>query len=290
MDESFFLINIQTLCETEEGDFLPCEIACLEFSLAKGIIKTFHKFIDPGELTHQIPDENFDKVHIHYSWMWTQLKNFVKPNREKDVYPPVYCRPSVYRETKKCLEWLHFMAMDRGTCKLGRVLNLEGLLMDLYNHIGQTISHSEVVNILGTTSYDFTPNHLCEYHEGLECKYCSLGIIRRYAFVMFDELYEVYPFELTPQHLPERPEGDLEVTVIPPPKESIFPGPSVNRGQMSYSELARKGGNQDRGDGMFTSRDYRYTRQFETSDSDEERHERKDATSLRLPKAPGGNN
>lgn len=49
MEESFFLINIQTLCETEEGDFLPCEIACLEFSLAKGIIKTFHKFIDPGK-------------------------------------------------------------------------------------------------------------------------------------------------------------------------------------------------------------------------------------------------
>lgn len=52
------------------------------------------------------------------------------------------------------------MAMDRGTCKLGRVLNLEGLLMDLYDHIGKTISHSIAINILGTTSYDFTPNHL----------------------------------------------------------------------------------------------------------------------------------
>lgn len=68
----------------------------------------------------------------------------------------------------------------------------------------------------------------------------------------------MYPFELTPQHLPERPAGDLGVIVIPPPKESIFPVPAVNRGQMRYSELARKGSNQDRGDGVFASRDFRY--------------------------------
>ena len=49
----FYFVDVQSLCEIldkEDGRYLPCEIAAVEFSLSYGIHRVFHKFIDPGEL------------------------------------------------------------------------------------------------------------------------------------------------------------------------------------------------------------------------------------------------
>ena len=49
--ETFHMIAFETLCELpEEQGYLPCEIACVSYSLYAGIIDVFHKFIDPGRL------------------------------------------------------------------------------------------------------------------------------------------------------------------------------------------------------------------------------------------------
>jgi hypothetical protein len=48
-DEKFYIINIQTLCKTDNGDRLPCEIGAIEYSLRGGITKTLHRFIEPGK-------------------------------------------------------------------------------------------------------------------------------------------------------------------------------------------------------------------------------------------------
>ena len=46
--EKFYFINIQYLCKTEEEEYLPCEIALIEYSIGKGITKKLHRFIEPG--------------------------------------------------------------------------------------------------------------------------------------------------------------------------------------------------------------------------------------------------
>jgi len=57
VNEQFYFINFQTLCVTEDGDYLPAEIAVIEYTLAAGITKTLHRFIQPGKLWCSIHSE-----------------------------------------------------------------------------------------------------------------------------------------------------------------------------------------------------------------------------------------
>ena len=50
-NKEFFIIDVQSMYElpTEKG-YLPCEFACVKFSLQNGIIDTYHTFVNPGWL------------------------------------------------------------------------------------------------------------------------------------------------------------------------------------------------------------------------------------------------
>ena len=47
--EKFYFVDFMTLCQVEEGGWLPCEIGVVEFSLNAGITKTFQRFIETGK-------------------------------------------------------------------------------------------------------------------------------------------------------------------------------------------------------------------------------------------------
>ncbi len=56
----FYLLDIQPLChlkDVEKDKYLPCEMALLEYSLAKGIHQSVHHFIDPGNTNLSITTE-----------------------------------------------------------------------------------------------------------------------------------------------------------------------------------------------------------------------------------------
>lgn len=44
----FHLAHFNYAVETDEGEFPPCEVAVVKFSLLNGISKHYHQFIDPG--------------------------------------------------------------------------------------------------------------------------------------------------------------------------------------------------------------------------------------------------
>ncbi len=51
VDQNYYFIDFQSLCEISiKGDkqYLPCEIAVVEFSLMSGMKRKLQKFIDPG--------------------------------------------------------------------------------------------------------------------------------------------------------------------------------------------------------------------------------------------------
>lgn len=48
LDHKFYFIHIQYFCKSIKEDFyIPCEIGLVEFTLRKGITKTFHNYINP---------------------------------------------------------------------------------------------------------------------------------------------------------------------------------------------------------------------------------------------------
>lgn len=52
MFTKFYFIDILSLCEINEkpgAKYQPCEIAIVEFSLHSGVMRSYQRFIDPGE-------------------------------------------------------------------------------------------------------------------------------------------------------------------------------------------------------------------------------------------------
>lgn len=62
-EEKFYFLNIQTLCKTDDGHYLPCEIGAIEYSIKRGITKTLHRFIEPGLFYHY---ESVYGCNIHW--------------------------------------------------------------------------------------------------------------------------------------------------------------------------------------------------------------------------------
>jgi protein maelstrom len=44
------MTGFMSLCDMPDDKFMPCEMAIAEYSLRNGIIRSFHKYIDPGNL------------------------------------------------------------------------------------------------------------------------------------------------------------------------------------------------------------------------------------------------
>ncbi|XP_063959615.1 protein maelstrom homolog [Lytechinus pictus] len=51
VNHPFYMIAVKTLCQVPDDDtYLPCELACVEYTMSAGITKRFHCFPDPGKL------------------------------------------------------------------------------------------------------------------------------------------------------------------------------------------------------------------------------------------------
>ncbi|XP_078000506.1 protein maelstrom homolog isoform X2 [Glandiceps talaboti] len=229
--ETFFMIDIQSLCKELKSEdvlrYLPCEIACVEFSLNAGIHKSWHKFINPPDIpigfrfqckndsenTHQIPIQDFELAETDYTKIWKELCQFINPLRNRE-YPPLYCMMNNCDKVEWCLDWLAY----KGGCPnlLEKVYELEGLVMDLFDHGGGNMpSKSQAHDLLTTSVFDYEKYTRCNYHEEIEVRFCSLGICKRYCFCLSDALANLYELELTGAHLPEKPDGSV-YTVIEP--------------------------------------------------------------------------
>nr|XP_006821431.1 PREDICTED: protein maelstrom homolog [Saccoglossus kowalevskii] len=177
--ETFYMIDIQSLCNKElpmeqcNGmRYLPCEIACVEFSLNAGIHKSWHKFIEPppiptgfryicksdSENTHQIPIDKFELSERSYRTICQELLDFIRGNQlGNQNYPPVYCSMGDCNKIEWCLDWLAYQA---GTSnKITKVYELEGLVMDLFAHGSSGFpSKNQAHDLLTTSVFDYERN------------------------------------------------------------------------------------------------------------------------------------
>ncbi|KAK3611248.1 hypothetical protein CHS0354_003877 [Potamilus streckersoni] len=217
-NETFYFINFQTLCETEEGEFLPAEIAVIEYSIKNGITKNLHRFIEPGSIptgyrytciansenNHKIPVESFELADVNYRGLWIQLENFVNPNQEKEEYPPLYYlhADNSYECVDYCLRWIHSRACLGIPNRLRKVYSLDGLVVDLFSHVGVEVSETSIISMLTSNTWDYEEKTRCEFHEKKECIHCSLGIVNRYGYAISDSICHLFNVNLTEKHVP----------------------------------------------------------------------------------------
>ena len=86
-------------------EYYPAEISIAEFSLEKGIIRTYHKIIcskvhtgyaydakDHSNATHQI---SRDMGEHDQATVYKEICNFLEPNRINGKLPPLYTRYNI---------------------------------------------------------------------------------------------------------------------------------------------------------------------------------------------------
>lgn len=218
---AFHFIHFHTLCPVEEPkDCLPCEIAVIEYSIERGITKQLHRFIEPGQImagylytckshsesTHQIPVEGFELADANYRGLWMQIENFINPGREKEEHPPLFCLGASgnFKVVELCLEWIYGRACLGEPNRIRKVYEIESLFQEMHAHIGHQVSKSRCVDLLTSSEWEFEPNTRCQYHEDKEVKFCSLGIVNRYAYAISDNICNYFDVLPTKNHLPMR--------------------------------------------------------------------------------------
>ncbi|KAM3933142.1 protein maelstrom homolog [Leptodactylus fuscus] len=192
--------------------YVPCEIACVRYSLQNGIMDSFHDFIDPGELplgfryhcqagsaaTHQIPVSGFELANRDYHNLFRALCDFVCPAAKRVT--SVYCKTNDLYRIKWCLQWLSIKA---GMENLFELRDIENLIIKFYrDKLNEEPSTSSVHRLLDVVQWDYARNTRCKWHEDNDMWYCALASCKKITYCISRALASVYNVALTSAHLP----------------------------------------------------------------------------------------
>lgn len=225
--QHWYFINFQTFCKSdvnpdpnEDYDpyFVLAEVALLEYSLEKGIVDEYHAFIKPNKIPlgytsqcmdcskeeHQIP-LNFDQAKKNYAEITSNIKNFLKPKQENNSFVPVFCMAKDLEATKFGLQYLFNNSPSQyNAYPFKKVYDLESLVVNLGKQSEVDYSIASANDLLTSYSYDYTANSRCTYHEDLGLKFCSLGIVKKVAYLISDNVCQHFDITLSTNHLPEQ--------------------------------------------------------------------------------------
>ncbi|XP_030834251.1 protein maelstrom homolog isoform X2 [Strongylocentrotus purpuratus] len=194
----FYMIAVKTLCQLPDDTYLPCELACVEYTMSAGITKRFHCFPAPGKLplgcrylckrqgedVHKIPAEWFDQYNHNYKEIWTDLIAFINPQRQH-VMPALFCELRCREEVEYTLEWL---ARNAGMShSLRKVYETELLILELFRNAGEIVpSRGQVSSLLASSAWDYIWDTRCAYHEETEVtlENCALGTCNKYCYCL----------------------------------------------------------------------------------------------------------
>ncbi|KAK7499857.1 hypothetical protein BaRGS_00008948 [Batillaria attramentaria] len=265
MDEKFYFVNFQDMCELSEPDnntdreWLPREVAIVEYTMRRGIIRIYHAFIDPGPIPkgfrftcmqksdaeHKIPIEDFELASNNYPLIWRKMKELLRDGMKDG-------QDADYEKIKYLMDWMWCRSDDGDLSDnpAGHVCALEDLVVNLLAYSNQpnteTISNASVVSRLDGSHWDYISNTSCEWHEDQETKYCALGIVRRYAFTISDILSQVYPINLTERHVPIRSSTEEVARVLPPESMPTVSNQQRMRGKTRAKEKPGSAGDMRR--------------------------------------------
>ncbi len=263
INQNWYFIHFQTFCKSDvnpyddEHNYNPyyvlAEVALIEYSLRHGIVNTYQAFIPANKIplgyrsqcmesqrdVHQIPIDKFDQVNKSYGEIYNDIDMFVQKKIDNNHYTPLFCMSKDYELSKFGIRFLFDQSKSNTNAStrcplIEKIFDLEFLVSYLSEQAKRTISIASANEILTAFSYDYAGNTLCEYHESLSCIKCSLGFLKRYAYLISDSICQMYGVELTDAHMPLK-EENVGVEVYYSGREDFNSGRSRNRFNGSMS-------------------------------------------------------
>lgn len=214
-ERSFYFVSF--ICLLEEPNPHPIEVAAVEFSLLGGILRNWHKHINPGpiemgyqylaqqisETTHLIPVTGIAEPRDTYTSIYDELLQFI--SRGTNHIPPIHVKKSDCEKVEGCIKWLARMAGRPHQLK--RIYELDGLIIDLDSHLnGQPQdffrSQQHGTELISSTIFDWDSESKCSFHQENETKFCAKGYVNKYCFLMSRFFCEVHCIPSTENHQP----------------------------------------------------------------------------------------
>jgi len=201
----FYVGYFNYLCKTDQGFYIPCEGAVVEFSLEKGISRCWQEFLSPldsipegyqyrctkfSRVSHNLCP-GFEKYATDYRQILASLHQFMSVGRtSKSKLPPIYVMPD-HTEAAECItQFIMDKAGYTDSANQLRVFSLPLLVFNLFNSSSQ---HSWPIDYLAhyTLDKDLYSHHHhlgCDFHEALENPtHCALSISKRLVFSLSAE-------------------------------------------------------------------------------------------------------
>lgn len=191
--KEFYIIDIQSMYNLpSEKGYLPCELACVKFSLKEGIIDTFHTFVNPGQVprgyngecklwsdkTHKIPLNFKEFSAVNNEVTWNQLIKFTGGVRDSEYI--LFSKGCDMRKNKWCIDW---MATRTGHKSKFILFNLEEFIAEIiHKKEGSKPAHAVIAQGMNSTLYDSGLDTRCEFHDEIENDSCSKLIVKRCCF------------------------------------------------------------------------------------------------------------
>lgn len=217
-DTPIYIASFNVLVATREGRYYPNEIGLVEYTLRDGIKDSYHCFVDPGKIPqgyssdakqhsekyHQIPFIMYDftLAKNDYTEIFHDFIKFVKAYKGKQV---IFCHEEQVEQTQACYDWLSNATKEDQYWNNIVIADLGILLDELYDVKGfGRLPSVAISDMLVSSTYDYSLNTRCDYHEDLDSCYCALGFSRKMCFIISDNFCPIFNLELTASHLPER--------------------------------------------------------------------------------------
>jgi len=217
----FYVGYFNYLCKTDQGFYIPCEGAVVEFSLEKGVSRCWQEFLSPmdsipkgyqyrctkfSRVSHNLCPE-FEKYATDYTQIMSSLQQFLSLGQTNpSTLPPIYVMPE-HMEAAECItQFIMDKAGHSQTTQQLRVFTLPLLVLNLFN---SSPNHSWPIEYLAQYTMEKDPYshnyHLgCDFHEILENPtHCALSISKRLVFSLSAECCPAHNILLKPgRHFP----------------------------------------------------------------------------------------
>jgi hypothetical protein len=208
----FHLVHVNYYCKHVSGRYLGCKIAFAEFSFVSGVRKTYHAFINPGQIpvgyaflatkraakAHLIPlpPDGFGSESDHLEILSNIRLFLMGEDGDKTKLPPLYTRPGDIDAVESIVWQLH--KRSRPHRNIGRdsfhVHSVSKLFHELRNaSLGipsvvilhpNFFDQDELIN----DTLEFTEGISCDFHEEADAvRYCSLSYVQRWRFLIMKE-------------------------------------------------------------------------------------------------------
>jgi protein maelstrom len=219
----FLLVHINYYCKHGSGRYLGCEIALAEFSFVDVVRKTYHAFINPGEIpvgyaflatkrateTHLIllPPDGFGSESDHLEILNNIRLFLMGEDGDETKLPPLYTRPGDIDAVESVLWQLRESA---GPCiNAGRDSFRKYSVCKLFHELRNAsmgvpsavilppnfLAEHELIN----ESLQYTEGISCHFHDELEAmRHCSLSYVQRWSFWIMIECCGPLAIEMIP--------------------------------------------------------------------------------------------